>query len=109
MKALDDLRLQGAWKMLCWCLNVFEKIVTKYLSKSLRLHTGRHRLKVSIHRKRPQLRQGSRFVSSDEVKVTSLEALREVAKNGFQKLYKRWQKCIVTQGDYFEGGCTSVL
>ncbi|GFW08590.1 hypothetical protein TNCV_2776111 [Trichonephila clavipes] len=35
-----------------------------------------------------------------------------VAKNGFhlcfQKLYERWQKCIVAQGDYFEGGYASV-
>ena len=57
--------------------------------------------------------QGRRFVSSDEVKAASQDALREVAKNGFQqcfqKLYERWQKCIVAQGDYFEGGCASVM
>ncbi|GFV49805.1 uncharacterized protein TNCV_1736881 [Trichonephila clavipes] len=26
----------------------------------------------------------------------------------FQKLCERWQKCIVAQWDYFEGGCASV-
>ncbi|GFV56307.1 hypothetical protein TNCV_1312061 [Trichonephila clavipes] len=50
--------------------------------------------------------QGRRFVSSHEVKVALQEFLREVAKNGFQlclKLYERWWKCIVAQGDFFEG------
>ncbi|GFT20121.1 HTH_48 domain-containing protein [Trichonephila clavipes] len=53
--------------------------------------------------------QGRRFESSYESKVAS----QEVAKNGyqlcFQKLCELWQKCIVTQGNYFEGGCASVL
>ncbi|GFX63853.1 hypothetical protein TNCV_4401471 [Trichonephila clavipes] len=35
------------------------------------------------------------------------------SKNGFQmcfqKLYERYQKCIIAQGDYIEGGCASVL
>ncbi|GFY34557.1 mariner Mos1 transposase [Trichonephila clavipes] len=52
--------------------------------------------------------KGRCFVSADEVKVASLEALREVTKNSFQKLHELWQKCIVTQGNYFEGGCASV-
>ncbi|GFU90397.1 transposable element Tc1 transposase [Trichonephila clavipes] len=47
-----------------------------------------------------------RFVSSDEGKVTSREAFREVAKNGFQLCFQKfngfWLKCIVDQGDYFE-------
>ncbi|GFU83222.1 hypothetical protein TNCV_3738331 [Trichonephila clavipes] len=42
---------------------------------------------------------GRRFVSSDEIKVGSQMFLREVAKIGFQlcfqKLYERWNKCIV--------------
>ncbi|GFU98129.1 uncharacterized protein TNCV_1491511 [Trichonephila clavipes] len=53
------------------------------------------------------LRDGLGFVSSYEVKAASQEVLRQVAKNGFQlcfqKLYERWQNCIVTQQDYFEG------
>ncbi|GFY14853.1 hypothetical protein TNCV_648961 [Trichonephila clavipes] len=42
--------------------------------------------------------QGRSFVSLDEVKAASQEALRDVAKNGFQKLYERWHRCTVTQG-----------
>ncbi|GFU80064.1 hypothetical protein TNCV_579441 [Trichonephila clavipes] len=57
----------------------------------------------------PFLGDGLRFVSSDEVKGASQEALLEIAKNGFQKLYERWQKCVIAQGDYLEGGCASVL
>ncbi|GFS49699.1 hypothetical protein TNCV_4344131 [Trichonephila clavipes] len=34
---------------------------------------------------------------------------KDMAENGFQKcfddLHKRWQKCVVAQGSYFEGGC----
>ncbi|GFW41658.1 mariner Mos1 transposase [Trichonephila clavipes] len=56
--------------------------------------------------------QGRRFVLSDYMKVTSQEDIREVEKNGFQscfhKLYELWQKCIVTQRKYLEGGCASV-
>ncbi|GFS97756.1 putative RNA-directed DNA polymerase from transposon X-element [Trichonephila clavipes] len=54
-----------------------------------------------------------RFVSSDEVKAASQETLREVTKNASQlcsqKLSERWQKGIVALGDYFEGGCASVV
>ncbi|GFT85010.1 putative mariner transposase [Trichonephila clavipes] len=165
MNALDDLQLHGTRKMLCWCLNVFEKIAAKHLKKLLRLHTSRRRrLRESIYHKWPQFwqsddwyflhdnapahrsqlvkdflaktrtntlphlsyspdialcdicqfpstkkpLQGHRFVSSDEVKVASQEALQEVGKNGLQlrflKLCECWQKRIVAQGDYFEGG-----
>ncbi|GFV45050.1 hypothetical protein TNCV_907971 [Trichonephila clavipes] len=58
MNALDDLRLHGMRKMLRCCLNVFEKIVTKHLHKSLKLHTSRRcRLRESIRRKWPQFWQ----------------------------------------------------
>ncbi|GFU49872.1 hypothetical protein TNCV_4686371 [Trichonephila clavipes] len=41
--------------MLRWCLNVFEKIVVKYLLKSLKIHTSRRRrLRESIRHKQPQ-------------------------------------------------------
>ncbi|GFU17714.1 hypothetical protein NPIL_383171 [Nephila pilipes] len=33
----------------------------------------------------------SRFVSSDEMKAVSQDALWKVTKNVFQKLYERWQ------------------
>ncbi|GFT58473.1 mariner Mos1 transposase [Trichonephila clavipes] len=36
-----------------------------------------------------KLLQGHRFVSSHEVKVASQEALREVAKNGFQLCFQK--------------------
>ncbi|GFS83354.1 hypothetical protein TNCV_600831 [Trichonephila clavipes] len=50
--------------------------------------------------------------SADEVKNVLQSELQNMAKNGFQKcfddLYKPLQKCIVTQGSYFYGGCVSV-
>ncbi|GFW98680.1 hypothetical protein TNCV_2758581 [Trichonephila clavipes] len=58
MNTLEDLRRHGTRKMLRWCLNVLEKIVVKHLHKSLKVHTSqRRRLRESIRRKRPQLRQ----------------------------------------------------
>ncbi|GFU73844.1 histone-lysine n-methyltransferase setmar-like protein [Trichonephila clavipes] len=146
MNPLDD-RLHGTRKMLRWCLNMFEKIVVKYLHKSLKIHTSRRcRLRESIRRKRPQFWQSDdwnfvhnnapkhrsqllkgfltktrtnvllyspyspdltpcafnlfpsikkhlqerRFVSSDKVKGASQEALREVAKNGFQLYFRSY-------------------
>ncbi|GFU97918.1 uncharacterized protein TNCV_4736691 [Trichonephila clavipes] len=57
--------------------------------------------------------QGRHFVSSDEVKIALQEPLREAVKIGhqlcFKELYERCQKCIVTQGNYFEGRWASVL
>jgi hypothetical protein len=28
---------------------------------------------------------------------------KEAFADSFQKLYKRWQQCVVKDGDYFEG------
>ncbi|GFT85930.1 hypothetical protein TNCV_3255781 [Trichonephila clavipes] len=51
--------------------------------------------------------------SADEVESASQAELEDMATNGFQKsfgdLYKPWQKCVVTQGSYFEGGCVSAV
>jgi [histone H3]-lysine36 N-dimethyltransferase SETMAR len=62
----------------------------------------------------PKLKErlkGRHFANSEEVKEASKIALREVGKDGFQScfqdLYARWQKCIVAEGDYFEGNCAS--
>ncbi|GFU29917.1 hypothetical protein TNCV_1686941 [Trichonephila clavipes] len=54
MCTLDD-QLHGKWKMLRWCLNVFEKIVSKHFHKSLTIITfRRRRLRKSICCKRSQ-------------------------------------------------------
>ncbi|GFX84519.1 hypothetical protein TNCV_560341 [Trichonephila clavipes] len=56
--ALDDLRLHGTRKMLRLCLNVYKKIVTKYMNKSLTLYTSRRRhLTESLRCKKPQFLQ----------------------------------------------------
>ncbi|GFW70951.1 hypothetical protein TNCV_190421 [Trichonephila clavipes] len=117
-----------SWETLSCCLNKFKKIVVKHFHKSLRLNTSRRRrLRESVRRKRPQFWQnddwyllhdnrlahqyqlGRRFVASDKINRTWQEALREVAKHGFQKLYEPWQKRIIAQRDYLEGGCALVL
>jgi hypothetical protein len=42
-----------------------------------------------------------------------MEELKRFSQNGFQKrfqkLYSRWQKCIVAQGDYFEGNVAHMI
>jgi hypothetical protein len=43
----------------------------------------------------------------DDIKSASLNELRAIPKNKFQKCFKDWQspghKFIVSNGDYFEG------
>ncbi|KYN22666.1 hypothetical protein ALC57_04927 [Trachymyrmex cornetzi] len=55
--------------------------------------------------KRPM--KGRRFATIEEIKATSLEELKAIPKSAFQKCFddwkKRWHKCIVSEGDYFEG------
>ncbi|GFV76350.1 hypothetical protein TNCV_4413291 [Trichonephila clavipes] len=51
--------------------------------------------------------------SAGEAKGASQVDLKDIAEKGFQKcfdyLYKPWQKCVVAQGSYFEGGCVSTV
>ncbi|KAJ4436884.1 hypothetical protein ANN_17016 [Periplaneta americana] len=50
--------------------------------------------------------KGRRF-NAEEVIANATRALRRVSQNGFQacfqELYTRWQKCVVAEGNYFEG------
>lgn len=52
--------------------------------------------------------KGRRFESAEEVEAATKDAMRGVSKNGFQECfqqwYGRWQKCVVAEGHYFEGG-----
>ena len=47
-----------------------------------------------------------RFATIEEIKSASLEELKTIPKNAYQKCFKdwkkRWQKCIISEGDYFE-------
>ena len=51
--------------------------------------------------------KGERFDTIDEIKKESLKELRAVSKSEFEKCFedwkKRWKKCIISGGDYFEG------
>lgn len=51
--------------------------------------------------------RGHRFDSIEEIKRESLRALKAISEEAFSKCFEdwktRWHKCIVSQGDYFEG------
>ncbi|XP_018050140.1 PREDICTED: uncharacterized protein LOC108688408 [Atta colombica] len=51
--------------------------------------------------------KGRRFATIEEIKTTSLEELKAISKSAYQKCFeewkKRWHKCIISEGDYFEG------
>jgi [histone H3]-lysine36 N-dimethyltransferase SETMAR len=51
--------------------------------------------------------KGRRFQSVDEIKKNTTKQLMAISKNEFsecfQKWQERWNKCIQSQGDYFEG------
>ncbi|UYV78520.1 hypothetical protein LAZ67_16001878 [Cordylochernes scorpioides] len=56
--------------------------------------------------KRPM--KGRRYATLDEIKTASKEELKKIFKNVFLKCFEdwknRWHKCIISHGDYFEGG-----
>jgi len=51
--------------------------------------------------------KGRRFANIEEIKTESLEELKAISKIAFHKYFedwkKRWHKCIISDGDYFEG------
>lgn len=55
--------------------------------------------------KRPM--KGKRFESVDDIKKKSLEQLHTISQDDFSKSFTqwkhRWEKCIASQGEYFEG------
>ena len=47
--------------------------------------------------------KGWRFAKIEEIKSTLLEELKNVYQNYFDDWKKCWHKCIIFEGDYFEG------
>ena len=51
--------------------------------------------------------KGRRFVSTEAIKINSLAHLSSIPKPAFQEYFrtlkKRWQRCIQSRGEYFEG------
>ena len=51
--------------------------------------------------------KGDRYATIEEIKSESLKALKSIPKMDFQKSFdewkSRWDKCIKSGGDYFEG------
>ena len=50
---------------------------------------------------------GRRFATIEEIKTESLRELKDIPKSAYQKGFedwkKRWYKCIISEGDHFEG------
>ena len=51
--------------------------------------------------------KGLRYCGATDINKNATEELKRLLQNGFQEgfqhLYSRWQKCIVAEGDCFEG------
>ena len=51
--------------------------------------------------------KGHRFLTIEEIKTASLKELKAIPQNDYQECFddskKRWDKCIISNGDYFEG------
>jgi transposase len=63
----------------------------------------------------PQLKsalKGQHYRDATDIK-NAPEELKRLSQNSFQEcfqhIYSRWQKCIFTQGDYFEGNVAYVV
>ena len=55
---------------------------------------------------------GRRFTAIGDIKSASLKELKAIPKIEFEKCFedwkKRWHKCIISNGDYFEGDIINV-
>ena len=55
--------------------------------------------------KRPM--KGWRFATTKVIKTESLRGLKDIPKSAYQECFvdwkKCWHKCIISEGDYFEG------
>ena len=51
---------------------------------------------------------GRRFQTVEEIQENAIGELRAITESAFQEAFlqweKRWERCIVSRGDYFEGG-----
>ena len=54
--------------------------------------------------KRPM--KGRRFATIEEIKTESLRELKDIPKSAYRNCFedwkKRWHKCIISEGDYYE-------
>jgi hypothetical protein len=52
--------------------------------------------------------KGKRFASIPDIEADTTTRLKGLTKDDFQNCFKKWQerwnKCVASQGDYFEGG-----
>jgi len=57
--------------------------------------------------------KGQRLCDTTDIIKNATEELKKLSQNGFQEysqhFYSRWQKCVVAQGDYFEGNITYTI
>ena len=52
--------------------------------------------------------KGRRFQTIEEIQENAIRELRAITESAFQEAFqqwkKRWERCIASRGDYFEGG-----
>jgi len=47
--------------------------------------------------------KGCRFDTTDEIQKNSTNELFAIPKEAFQSWQKRWERCVASEGNYFEG------
>jgi hypothetical protein len=51
--------------------------------------------------------KGRRFQTTEEIQENAIRELRAITESAFQEAFqqwkKRWERCIASRGDYFEG------
>jgi hypothetical protein len=50
--------------------------------------------------------KGRRFETSDEIQKNLTKELLAIPKEAFQGWQKRWELCVASEGNYFEGDKT---
>jgi hypothetical protein len=52
--------------------------------------------------------KGRRFQTTEEIQESAIRELPAITENAFQEAFqqwkKRWERCIASRGDYYEGG-----
>jgi len=55
-----------------------------------------------------ELLKGGHFHDMDDIRINTTAALKTIPQNHFQNCFvgwtRRWNRCIVSQREYFEGG-----
>jgi hypothetical protein len=67
------------------------------------LYPSHPTLQIWLQRKLKSTLKGRRFDTIDEIQKNLTNELFAILKEAFQSWQKRWERCVASEGNYFEG------